>query len=147
MYPPPPTFLPQTLLEAGADPHAVTLAGANALHFAHDVEGVRALLAVGVDVNARTRAGLSPLHALLLRDASDRALVLAGVCVDVWGWDGEGGWGKPRGAVKPLLPPPLLLLLLLLLLLAVQCAVNLNTVRSGNPATVPLSDWVPFAPC
>ncbi len=77
--PPPPIFLPQALLEAGADPHAVTLAGANALHFAHDVEGVRALLAVGVDVNTRTRAGLSPLHALLLRDASDRALVLAGV--------------------------------------------------------------------
>lgn len=55
------------LLERGADPRVVDLAGNTALHYASDPLLVKALIQAGAAVNVTNQGGLTPLHVTITR--------------------------------------------------------------------------------
>ena len=87
----------QSLLQAGADPNAVSLSGANALSIAirsckADIEIVKMLVEAGADIENRSGDGITPVMLAIQEQLTDVALLLleSGADVNTLNPFGEG---------------------------------------------------------
>ena len=87
----------QLLLQAGADPNAVSLSGANALSIAirsckADIEIVKMLVEAGADIENRSGDGITPVMLAIQEQLTDVALLLleSGADVNTLNPFGEG---------------------------------------------------------